>query len=101
MALSRIEAAAAKSSLEVKRLRPEALGSLDAPPDVDLVVLDLDSGGRALIDTWAGLAGTGPRAIGYFSHVDAELGEHARSRGVEAVPRGRFWRTLEEELAAL
>lgn len=102
MARSRIEAAAAANSLEVQRLSPDDLESLEAPPEVDLVVLDLDSGGRALIDAWTTLAGeSGPRAIGYFSHVDVALGDRARSGGVEAVPRGRFWRTLEEILAAL
>ena len=102
MARSRIEAAAAANSLEVQRLNPGELESLEAPPDVDLVVLDLDSSGRALIDTWVSLAGeSGPRAVGYFSHVDVALGDHARSQGVEAVPRGRFWRTLEEILGAL
>jgi hypothetical protein len=102
MARSRIEAAAAANSLGIQRLSPDDLESLEAPPDVDLVVLDLDSGGRALVDTWASLADeSGPRAVGYFSHVDVALGDHARSRGVDAVPRGRFWRTLEEILAAL
>ncbi|CAN5707015.1 hypothetical protein BH20ACT23_BH20ACT23_07420 [soil metagenome] len=102
MARSRIEAAAAANSLEVHRLSPGDLESLEAPPDVALVVLDLDSGGRAVIDAWAALAGeSSPRAVGYFSHVDAALGDHARSKGVDAVPRGRFWRTLEELLATL
>ncbi len=102
MARSRIESAAAGLSLEVRRLGLDELGSLEAPPEVDLVVLDLDSGGRELIDTWASLAGeSGPRAVGYFSHVDAALGEYARSKGVDGLPRGRFWRTLEELLGAL
>lgn len=102
MARSRIDAAAAANSLEVQRLSPGDLESLETPPDVALVVLDLDSSGRALIDTWVSLAGeSGPRAVGYFSHVDVALGEHARSRGVDAIPRGRFWRTLEEILATL
>jgi len=102
MARSRIEAAATASSVDVQRLSQDELGALEEAPEVDLVVLDLDSGGRALIDTWTSLAGeSGPRAVGYFSHVDAGLGDHARSNGVEAIPRGRFWRTLEEILAAL
>ena len=102
MARSRIDAAAAANSFEVQRLSPDDLESLEAPPEVDLVVLDLDSGGRALIDTWASLAGeSGPRAVGYFSHVDAALGEYARSKGVDGLPRGRFWRTLEELFGAL
>ncbi|MGH2775836.1 MAG: hypothetical protein ACRDJT_10460 [Actinomycetota bacterium] len=102
MARSRIESAAAAHSLEVQRLSPGDLEPLEAPPDVALVVLDLDSSGRALVDTWTSLAGeSGPRAVGYFSHVDVALGDYARSKGVEAVPRGRFWRTFDEILAAL
>ena len=102
MAQSRIEAAATASSVDVERLSQDELGALEEAPAVDLVVLDLDTGGRALIDTWASLAGeSGPRAVGYFSHVDATLGDHAQSKGVEAIPRGRFWRSLEEILAAL
>src|SRR5680860_715130 len=40
MARSRIDAAAAANSLEVQRLSPGDLESLDTPPDVALVVLD-------------------------------------------------------------
>jgi hypothetical protein len=102
MARSRIEAAATANSLDVQRLSQDDLGSLAEAPAVELVILDLDSGGRELIGAWASVAGqSGPRAIGYFSHVDAGLGDHARSKGVEALPRGRFWRSLDEILAAL
>ena len=97
MARSRIESAAAANSLEVQRLSQGDLESLENPPNVALVVLDLDSGGASMIDAWSSLAGeSGPRAVGYFSHVDANLGDHARSNGVEAMPRGRFWRSLPE-----
>lgn len=102
MARARIDAAAAANSLEVRPLSLGDLESLETPPDVDLMVLDLDTGGHALIDAWTSLAdGSRPRAVGYFSHVDDTLGEYARSRGIEAVPRGRFWRTLGELLSAL
>jgi hypothetical protein len=102
MARSRIEAAATAHSLDVQRLSQDDLGSLAEPPAVELVVLDLDSGGRTLIDAWSSLAGdSGPRAVGYFSHVDVALGDHARAKGVEALPRGRFWRSLDEILAAI
>jgi hypothetical protein len=102
MARSRIESAAAASSLEVQRLSQGDLESLEEPPEAALVVLDLDAGGASMIDAWSSLAGdSGPRAVGYFSHVDAALGDHARSKGVEAMPRGRFWRSLPEILKAL
>ncbi|MGH2751371.1 MAG: hypothetical protein ACRDK3_10965 [Actinomycetota bacterium] len=102
MARARIEGAAAAASLKVESLTAEALGSLDRLPEADLVVLDLDTGGSSLIRAWAELSGgAGPRTIGYFSHVDVELGRQARTHGIEAWPRGRFWRTLDDIFAAV
>jgi hypothetical protein len=102
MARARIDQAADAASMTVERMAVDALGSLAEVPSADLVILDLDSGGRALVDAWASLAGdSGPRAFGYFSHVDSDLGDHARAGGIEAVPRGRFWRTIEATLATL
>ena len=100
MARSRVEQAAQAAGLRLVRLAFEDLAALERPPQADVVVLDLDDGGRALIDRWVALAGDeAPRAIGYFSHVDVALGEHAGANGIEAMPRGRFWRTLGETLA--
>ena len=100
MARSRVESAAEANSLRLVRLDPKELVALERPPQADVVVLDLDDGGRALIDRWVALAGDeAPRTIGYFSHVDVALGEHAAANGIEAMPRGRFWRTLDETLA--
>ncbi len=58
----------------------------------ELVVVDLDEAGEPVLQA----LGSAPRArmIGFFSHVDRALGDAARAAGVEAVPRGRFWRTL-------
>ncbi|MGH2828214.1 MAG: hypothetical protein ACRDKF_14730 [Actinomycetota bacterium] len=100
MARARVEEAAQAAGLRLVRLALEDLDALERPPQADVVVLDLDDGGRDLIDRWAALAGEGaPPTIGYFSHVDVALGEHAAARGIEALPRGRFWRTLGETLA--
>ena len=100
MARSRIEQAAQANGLQLVRLNPQDLDALDGPPPATVVVLDLDDGGRALIDRWAALADEeAPRTIGYFSHVDVALGEHAAANGIEAMPRGRFWRTLNDTLA--
>ena len=100
MARSRIESAAQAADLHLVRLNPKDLDALERPPQADVVVLDLDDGGRELIDRWAALAGEeAPRTIGYFSHVDVALGDHAAANGIEAMPRGRFWRTLNETLA--
>jgi hypothetical protein len=102
MARARIDEAAAAASLSVERMGLDALGSLTEVPSADLVILDLDSGGRDLVDSWTALArDSGPRAVGYFSHVDSDLGDHARARGIEAIPRGRFWRSLEATLTNL
>ena len=100
MARSRIESAAQAADLQLVRLDPKDLDALERPPRADVVVLDLDNGGRALIDRWVALGGDqASRTIGYFSHVDVALGEHARASGIEAMPRGRFWRTLDQTLA--
>lgn len=58
----------------------------------ELVVVDLDEAGEPVLRALS----SAPRArmIGFFSHVDVALGDAARAAGVEAVPRGRFWRTL-------
>ncbi|MDQ3770625.1 MAG: hypothetical protein M3343_00865 [Actinomycetota bacterium] len=102
MARSRIEEAARAASLRFVRVDINDLDSLDEPPVADLIVLDLDVGGRALIASWARIAGaSGPRVVGYFSHVDVALGDDARAAGIEAVPRGRFWRTLTDTLTNL
>lgn len=102
MARSRVEQSAQAAGLRLVRLAFKDLDALDRPPQADVVVLDLDDGGRDLVDRWAALAGEGaPPTIGYFSHVDVALGEHAAAAGIEAMPRGRFWRTLNETLARL
>ena len=96
----RVERAAAAASLRFIRVEPTDRAALDAARAADLVLLDLDAGGRELIERWGEIAGdSGPRALGYFSHVDEALGRDARDHGIEAIPRGRFWRTLAEILA--
>jgi hypothetical protein len=53
--------------------------------------VDLDDGAGALVDQ---LTRKGPfpyKVIGYFSHVDTELGRAATEAGIEAYARGRFW----------
>ncbi|MEA2446467.1 MAG: hypothetical protein QOK47_104 [Actinomycetota bacterium] len=79
-----------------------AVSSLNhVPAGVKLVLLDLDAGGRELVDRVAdlGAAEPGIRWIGFFAHIDEELGGLAREAGIEAVPRGRFWRELPDLLA--
>jgi hypothetical protein len=72
-------------------------GFADRLPGTSLLVLDLDSGGRAAIDEAAAWIGSGDapvRVIGFYSHIDDELRRAAQGAGIEAYPRGRFWRDL-------
>lgn len=67
-----------------------------------LVIVDLDSVGREVLDALSATrdaARVDVPAIGYFSHVDAALGAAAAAAGVEALPRGRFWRELDAVVA--
>jgi hypothetical protein len=104
MARSRIEDAARRAGLDFEQapaLAPQSAGGRDAGSTI--VVVDLDSGGREALAALAAARETGNeplRAIGYFSHVDVALGEAARGAGVEAHPRGRFWRTLPDILGS-
>ena len=72
-------------------------GFAEKLPGAGLLVLDLDAGGQAAIDEAAVYAGTadGPsRVIGFYSHIDDDLKRAAQAAGIEAYPRGRFWRDL-------
>ena len=88
-ARARLEGAAGQG--RVVALRPDAL-----PPDLDdyrLAVVDLDESG---VEGIASLrrAGFRNRIVGFFSHVDEELGRRAIEAGAETYPRGRFWREV-------
>ena len=85
----RLERGAAGAGLEV---RPYSQGSWDAEDPPRFVVIDLD---RQAIP--APLP-DGIRAIGYYSHIDDALAEEARRRGVEPIPRGKFWTGVSELL---
>jgi hypothetical protein len=101
MAQARLQRAADDGGVALRRVRPEGLvDALRAAP-ADLLVLDLDAGRQPLLDevTRARAAGVVPaRVVGYFSHVDDELGRAARAAGCAAMPRGRFWRALDDVL---
>ena len=63
----------------------------------DLVVLDLDGGGTDALDRVAALGGRGQiagKVIAFVSHVDDGLRRAAADAGIQAVPRGKFWRSL-------
>ena len=92
MARARVEEAAERAGARVEVVAPDAIGSRVGDGEA-VVLVDLD---RAGPDGLARLSEVARRArvIGYFSHVDEELGRKARAEGVEALPRGRFWREL-------
>ena len=69
----------------------------------DLLILDLDDRreDNLLAVKKARAAGLAPeRVVGYYSHVDIAAAEAARAAGCEALPRGRFWRSLDDILRA-
>lgn len=98
MAGARIEGAARHAGLEFQSVGDDRLDKA-LSEDVALVVLDLDSGAERALELLP--HGTGPEVVGYFSHVDAELGRRAEAAGCKVMPRGRFWRTLPDLLASL
>ena len=103
MARSRLEQAAARHGLELHSVKPGALAEALVEMKPEIVVLDLDSGTAAVLDDLPKAEGrhrTGPRLLGYFSHVDEGLGRAAAAAGVEAHPRGRFWRSIDDLLGA-
>ena len=91
-AQARVDAAARRSGGELRRVTPDNLGSEIAAGAPALVVIDLDDVGAEVLHA-LGVNGD-PPVVAYFSHVDVALGERAKEAGIEALPRGRFWREL-------
>lgn len=103
MARARLEAAARHAGAEVTTIGLEDLESSLEERATNLVVIDLDEGRDAALEVVAAARARGlitGRVVGYFSHIDEALGEAARQAGCEAVPRGRFWRTVPDLLRA-
>jgi DNA-binding response OmpR family regulator len=98
MARARVERAAAASGYALATAPAGGLGDALRGHAPALVILDLDAGGRGALEELerARAQGQVTRAVGFFSHVDAELGAAARAAGCDALPRGRFWRALPE-----
>lgn len=92
----RVEAAVNPLGVRVEARRPDDGRAL--PAEAALVVLDLDQ--VEDVAAWVETAGPLPgRVLGFFSHVQEEKGAAARAAGIEAHPRGRFWRRLAALLA--
>jgi hypothetical protein len=95
-ARARVGDAAARAGAELVATTPSGVAGALEGRTATVVVVDMDDvGGDALPLITA--AGTGAAlVVGYFSHVDRDLGEKARAAGIEAWPRGRFWRELSD-----
>ena len=101
LAVSRVESAARAAGAVFGTCRSTEIRVKLAREPIDLVIVDLDRGGRPALEE---LAATDDmpaphRVIGFFSHVDDELRDAAKRAGVEAWPRGRLWRSLEQLLS--
>jgi hypothetical protein len=96
-ARARLDAAAQRAGWDLRTCRPEDAAEVVGAEPVDLVVADLDSGRDVALEALRDVA---VRVVGFYSHVDTALGEAATVAGVEAVPRGRFWRELDDLLAS-
>lgn len=94
-AQARVGDAAHRAGGTLQRVSTEDLAAEIASKTPSMVVIDLDEvGAEALAATPQDSSSESPMVVAYFSHVDAALGESARAAGVEALPRGRFWREL-------
>ncbi len=104
MARARLDEAARRVGAELVSCPVDGLRRVLEDNQPAVVVLDLDSGGAAVLRDLQQLRSEGRVAapvLGYFSHVDDELGDAARQAGVDAFPRGRFWRELPQLLDAM
>jgi hypothetical protein len=100
-ARARLEPAADAAGMRLDTTSAEALQEALESLSPEVVVLDLDAEGTAVLGAVAAARRSGislGRVVGFYSHVDAPLGEAARRAGCEAHPRGRFWRSLPDLL---
>lgn len=84
-------AAGLEGRCEVRHTGPVGFAAL--LEGVDLLILDLDRGGRQALEE-LGEVGSPPEAVGFVSHVDTTLIRAARAAGCRPIPRGRFWAEL-------
>jgi hypothetical protein len=93
-ARARVGDAAARVGLELVTTTPMGLPGVLQGGRVQLVIIDLDNASPDSLDVVAESEPSTARVVGFYSHVDLELGQRARAAGIEAFPRGRFWREL-------
>jgi hypothetical protein len=93
-ARARVGGAVARAGGELVTTTPAGLARALEGRAAKVVVVDLDGVGSDALPLISAARTGAARVLGYFSHVDHELGEKAHSAGIEALPRGRFWRQL-------
>jgi hypothetical protein len=97
MAHERIRSAAGPAHAEVDFVSFGGLAPALESGTPDTLIVDLDDGRAPVLREIEGAraAGTLPnRVLGYYSHVDTELGRAAEAAGVTPVRRGHFWSSL-------
>jgi hypothetical protein len=102
MARERIRSAATHLEMKARSAGVGDLSDALRNEPADVLVIDLDEGrGEALeaLET-ARTQGLAPSVvIGFYSHVDRDLGAAAEAAGCTPVRRGRFWADLPGFLA--
>jgi hypothetical protein len=101
MARERVRSAAAHLQMKSVSAAPADLIDALRSETPDVLVLDLDEGRVALLGHLEEARADGlvpDVVIGFYSHVDAELGQAAEQAGCRAVRRGRFWSSLPDLL---
>jgi DNA-binding NarL/FixJ family response regulator len=96
MARGRIDPVLERAGAEVSSSAdPATVGD-----DVDLVIVDLDRvGAEGATRLGEALGARRVRVVGFLSHIDEALADAATKAGIEAYPRGRFWRELPDLVA--
>jgi hypothetical protein len=97
MAGERVRSAATHLGIEVRAVAPARLLEALRADVPDILVCDLDQGREPMLADLetARAEDVLPRTVvGYYSHVDAALGDAARAAGCTPVRRGRFWSDL-------
>ena len=102
LSAARLEGAARSAGAELVTCRSDQLQHALEDTTFGLIVLDLDGGGTDALDRVTDLANHGRitgKVVAFVSHVDERLRDAAADAGVEAIPRGRFWRSLGQTLS--
>ena len=98
---ARIEAVADALGAKVTSTSTGSLEQDLGATNADVLIVDLDRGRREVLDALDAARSKSllpAKVIAFVSHVDEDLATNARERDYETLPRGRFWRSLEELL---